>query len=211
VPTINELNELRAHPEAAYPEYDDIRAAASALGSFVGPAELPGMDRTVCRRGRDWCSRVLGFDFNGLRRISLTEARMLVIADQRGLAPAEPAWLTGRKEESTALRAAQDARRAEARARDQARYAQARAACPVTIEARPNMHGRRYGTGYGSGPLVHAAPVADAVSGRNRQHPAGRALCERPQRAKALKLSDPGDCPVTCGSCLAYMSKVRAA
>ena len=89
--------------------------------------------------------------------------------------------------------------------------ATALATCQVPVTVQPNVHGRRYGTGMGDGPLRHAVPAIDAVSGRSRRHPAGRALCETPHRARPLTLGPPAGAPATCVSCLKYTAIIRPA
>lgn len=63
--------------------------------------------------------------------------------------------------------------------------------------------------------LGHAVPRADVYSGTRkvRTHPAGRALCETPGRARPLDIGDtasPDGTPATCVNCLKWAPKVRA-
>lgn len=78
---------------SAYPEYEQVAAAAAAMPSTVNPAELAVMEEVACRRGPDWCTTVIGRPYSGLEYTPLRDARMLVVADELGLDPPPPAWL----------------------------------------------------------------------------------------------------------------------
>jgi hypothetical protein len=105
MPTFAEIDRLRANPEPAYPEYEQVAGAARARGSLVDPAELPRMEAVVAPRGTTWCTAVLGFwmPATGLRGISVVEARMLVAADELGLDPGLPARGRSRPREGRGL------------------------------------------------------------------------------------------------------------
>lgn len=212
MPTFAEIDQLRATPQPAYDQYAAVLAAARAQGRFADPAELPVINAIIARRGRDWCTAVLGFWMPpaGLGAISLTEARMLRAADELGLTPPLPApVLAARAREE--VQDQDRARRRQAERDDrQRRWSQALASCPVKVTVRLN---RRRSPRPGPA-LAHVVPDADAVSWpraktpgsrpRRRDHPAGRALCERPDRARPLLLGEPVEIPATCHRCLAY-------
>lgn len=214
MPTIADLNALRGNPQVAYPEYGEIRAEVRAMSQLVHPIELGNIGQVARRRGLDWCQSVVGFDWNGsLRDISVADARMLLVADRRGLEPPLPPWLAEWKAESAAHHARIEEAAATLARAGVARYAAAvkSMASGVHISPRPNVnsqvrHGRRVH-------LVHAAALYTLLSGTERsprRHEAGAALCETGQ-AQALQLGEPCDDPVTCVRCLDWMSKVRAA
>lgn len=211
MPTFAELDELRRSPQAAYPEYAEIREQARQKARLpADPREIPRMRQIAWEHGGDWCSSVIGYPFTGLGGISATAAEMLVIAHERGLEPPLPAWLTRWKEEAAARQQLIDERREQGRARDREKWGQALAAGQVDVEIRPNVHGRRYGASWDDGPLRHAVPSIDAVSPR-RRHPAGRALCESGTRAQPLTLGSPVDEPATCVNCIRYTALIRPA
>lgn len=208
--TIADLNALRANPQVAYDGYGELREAARRRnGGLADPREIPALERLMRERGRDWCSSVLGYPVEGgLRSISSLDADMLAVARERGLDPPLPGWLAQWKAESAETQRLRDQARDQAQQRDRDRWAAAVAACKVSVEVRPNVHGRRYRSVLG-GTLRHVVPLADAISGRSRSHQAGRALCETPTRAKPLVLGEPTDEPATCVSCIAYAAKIR--
>jgi hypothetical protein len=195
-------------PAPTYPEYAELRAAAEQASPFVDPARVWEPQHIADRRGWDWATAVLGRPFAGLRSISHTEARLLELADAADVAPALPDWLLAERAETAARAAELDRRRAEARQRDQEAWAAARDACPVPLEVRENTHARV--RGYLSEPVRHAIPLAGAVSGTRRQHPAGRALCVTDKR-RPLSLSEPVDQPATCVRCLEWAGRIRPA
>lgn len=213
MPTLAEIDRLRACPAPAYPQYHELREAARVGGPLIDPRELPRMQAAIARRGHEWCTAVLGFWMppTGLRGITVQEARMLVLADGRGLDPPEPAPVAAAR---TRDQADADARRAAAdqvHHRDRQRWRRTLAACAVPVEVRPNPRGRRAG---GRDALRHVVPLRDAESGppaRRRRHLAGRALCETPHRAKPMRLAAPTDQPATCQRCLRFAPLIEPA
>ena len=206
--SIADLNDLMTNPQVAYDGYDELRAAARRrTGGYGAPREIPLMSRVITRRGVDWCRSVLGKPFNGdLQSIPYTDAHMLLIADERNLDPAIPAWLTEWKAQSAEDQRRRNEAREAALQRDRDRWAAALAACGVEVEVRPNVNGRRYGRGaFGNEPLRHAIPLVDARSSK-RRHPAGRALCE----VRHLRtFGEPTGQPATCASCIKYTAEIR--
>ncbi|WP_326581730.1 hypothetical protein OIE69_43980 (plasmid) [Actinacidiphila glaucinigra] len=97
---------------------------------------------------------------------------------------------------------------AQRRASEANAYAAALRTCLVKVAVRENPHGRiRSGVRES---VRHAVPDMDAVSGRNRQHRADRALCEDIGRTKPLNLNDEAtDEPVTCVRCLMHVATLR--
>jgi hypothetical protein len=213
VPLYTELVEIEAHPEPAYPQYDEVRRLArTESGPFVDPRAIAGYEQLIRRRGGDWCTAVLGRPFEGLRSISCLETDMLAVADRLGLDPPLPPRILRWREEDLAHQALLDKARHARHIADHQAWQRALANCPVDVmlEVRPNVHGRRY-RGGGHDPLRHGVPVEDAVSGGSRLHRAGRALCETATRSQPLQLGEPVDGPATCVRCLDWMPRVRLA
>ncbi|MFK0279514.1 hypothetical protein ACIQVL_03435 [Streptomyces sp. NPDC090499] len=164
------------------------------------------MEDVIQRRGRDWCTAVLGRSFPGLRYVPSSDGWMLILADERGLAPALP-------ERIVKARAAEEARRKEGEARaaakleaEKRRWALITGSAPVTFTVRENT--RHTGV---QGPLRHITAAVDLLSGRSRLHKAGMGLCETPDRSNPLHLGAPlEDLPPTCKRCIAYADQVRA-
>lgn len=198
-------------PPPTYPEYGQLLAEAERIARRpVDPCSITRKEDLIRRRGSDWCLAVLGQPCNGLGYISSVEAELLVLADARNIDPPLPQWVIEAREETARRQAADNERREKLRKRDEEAWKAAREACPVQLVVRANTKSRfRYGVGRES--LRHAVPVVDAVSGRRRQHHAGRALCETVSRVKPLELGDPVDDPATCVSCLAYATRIRPA
>lgn len=218
MPTFAELDEIRRHPQPAYPEYAGLRAQAErTCPRFVDPASPARTAALIARRGVDWCTAVLGYPFPGHGRggISVLEAHLLDLADQRDLDPALPDPVLRWRAEDAVRRDARQRQIASAAAADVEAWRRASENCPVPLHVRANVRGRRTDSPYLSEPLRHAVPTIDAHSGsttRPRLHPAGRALCERADRARRLRLQeDPTDQPATCVRCLAYAPKIRPA
>jgi hypothetical protein len=210
MPTFAELEAIRNKPEPAYPEYDQLNATARQQSRFADPARIRDYEQVIREHSRDWCSAVLGYPFPGtLHGLPIVDAELLRLAHEAGLDPPLPKRIVVWKLEDAARRAELDEQRAATLQRDRDRSAAALAACQVPVEKRANTRGRRLGAGINTGPLVHVVPLADAVSGRSRRHPAARALCERPGRAKPRVLGEPTDDPATCVSCLDYAPKIR--
>jgi hypothetical protein len=213
VPLFSELAEIEAHPEPAYPEYDEVcRLARVESGPFVDPAKFRYYEYLPAQRGADWCTAVLGRPFHGIRHISCLEFDMLIVADRLELNPPLPPRILCWREEDRVYQAEAELRRQAVQDRDMRRWQAALAACPVEVmlEVRPNVHGRRY-LGGGHEALRHAVPTEDALSGRSRLHRAGRALCETVTRVQSLRLGEPVDDPATCVRCLDWMAQVRLA
>lgn len=193
--------------QPAYPEYEELRAEAEATRPrFVDPAVVRQQKDMRTRRGADWCTAVLGREDGTL---TCLDAHMLMLADQRDLNPPLPAPIIAARQERRAQEEETARRREAARDRDRAKYDAALEACDVPVTVRPNVNGRHLSGGFDDGPLRHVTPDVDAVSGRTRTHPAHRPLCERPDRAKPRVLGEPAKEHGTCGTCLAYMPKIR--
>lgn len=206
------LAALDRSPQAAYPEYDEIRR--EARGRAAGPADPRAVGRyqaVMTEHGADWCARVLGRAVHAadLGLVSCTESEQLLIAHERGLDPAEPAWLTQWKAESAETVARREQARRDARQRDLDRWAAALATCQVPVTVRPNLNGRRYRSILAEA-LRHVVPDVDARSGR-RRHAAGRGLCETARRARPLELGGPVGEPATCVACIRYAAEIKAA
>ncbi|MEV4212652.1 hypothetical protein [Micromonospora sp. NPDC049662] len=218
MPTLGELDQIRRTPQPAYPQYTALRAEAErTCPRFVDPAGLPRTAAMVGRRGSDWCTAVLGYPFPGLGRggISVLEAHLLGLADERDLNPPLPAPVLRWRAEAAEARAEKQRRIDAARDRDRQAWQTALSGCPVPLQVRANVAGRRTNSPYLADPLRHAVPTTDAHSGtvrRPRQHLAGQALCETAGRARPLNLAaQPTDQPVTCVRCLAYTPMIRLA
>ena len=211
MPAGAELNGLRGNPQAAYPEYEQIRAEARRRAARpIDPCRIPAMEAAVLGHPLAWRSAVLGYPApgGGLHGIPHADAEMLVIAHERGLDPPAPAWLSEWQAQSAAHDAARQAREDAAYQADCERSAAAIAACAVAVDVRPNTRGRRHGNGaFGFQRLRHLTPREDAVS-RLRRHPAGRALCETEGRARPLQLGKPTGEPATCHGCLTWAPQI---
>lgn len=195
----------RPEPEPAYDLYQEVRKDAERKSrGFLGPEDLKRMYEVAERRGYDWCTAVLGHSFPGVDRSSTVDGWTLIFADELRLDPPLPPRIVEQRklrQESEELRTRQARERRE---REQRRWDAALAAAGVEMTVRENT--RHTGVG---GSLRHAAPKVELVSGRSRKHPADRGLCETPDRANPLHLSDPVDAPANCHRCLDYMEKVR--
>ena len=213
--TMADLNDLREHPQVAYPQYGEIRAAARAMAMRpADPAGIPRMQQVIRDRGSDWCQSVLGWPATcSLRDMSGTDADMLMIAHERDLDPPLPGWLVQWRAESGELRARQQAAREAGLQRDRERWRLALATCgvfPAQLAVRPSVNGRRYRTVWNDGPLRHVVPAVDVRSAR-RRHRAGRPLCESVQRSKPRELGEPTGEPATCVNCIKYTAEIRPA
>lgn len=206
---MNTTEEPGAAP-ARYAQYEDVRAeACRTVPRFVGRGDLNRWEEIARRRGNDWCTAVLGKSWAGIGRSTPLDCEILAVADRLGLDPPLPAEITAAREAAAANERRAAAARERQRLQDLERWVAARDVCRVPVQVRPNVQGRRQGTGVAEGPLRHAVPIRDAVSPGGRRHSAGRALCESPRRAKPLRLADPCDEPATCLRCLAWMPKIR--
>lgn len=195
------------HPAPEYPEYKQLLAdaqdAAAADGPFIDPVKVRRCKEL--RRGWEWKVSVLGHD--GTQ--SKIDMHLLLLADERDLTPPPPQWLLDARAEGERRDEANRARRKANDDADEKAWAQVREQCQVEVAVLRNGTARpRKGQLHNLG---HAVPTVDAVSGRSRRHPAGRALCETEQRAKALDLSGGEGGAVTCVSCLNYAPKIRPA
>lgn len=204
---------LNNPPAPTYERYQElVDAARLASPPFVDPANLYVSAKAVARRGDDWVTAILGFPFDGYRRVTVTQDWMLKLADEWDLTPPLPEWIVEGRAEGARRRAEQDQRRQEQRNREQQRWAEAAAKTDVKFEVYVGSRARARGSSYEA--LCHAMPTADAYSGKRsiRVHPAGRAVCESPTRANPLDLAGraAADEPATCVRCLAWVVKVRA-
>lgn len=196
-------------PAPTYPEYQELLAeAVGAARGFLDPRSIYVKQALIARRSDNWCLAVLGRPCYGLGHISSVEAELLVLADAAGIDPPLPQWVIEGRAETARREAAEQERRAKLRQRDEEAWKAAREQCTVEVEVRQNTTARVRGRG-GRENLGHAVPLVDAMSGRSRQHRAGRALCETSNRARPLALGEPVDAPATCVRCLAYAVAVR--
>lgn len=194
-------------PEPTYPEYEELRQEARGMdGGPIGGRTIARMEEVVQRRGRDWCTAVLGRVFPGLDRVPSRDGRMLILADERGLEPALPDRIV---QEHRAEKARHQERAAVAAAKleqGNRRWALVTAATSITFTVRENT--RHSGVG---GSLRHVTADVDLVSGRSRRHKAGMGLCETPDRTNPLHLGKALNAvPPTCTRCTAYAGQVRA-
>lgn len=204
------MNPPASAPTPTYEQYEQIHAEARrSMPRFVGRGDLARWQEIAQRRGHDWCTAVLGKGWAGVSRSTPHDCEMLAVADRLDLEPPLPAQIAADRQAARKREQQSTAARERQHLKDLERWVQARGECRVPVQVLPNTQGRRYGTGMAEGPLRHAVPIHDAVSARGRQHPAGRALCESPRRAKPLHLGDPCDEPATCVRCLAWMPKIR--
>jgi hypothetical protein len=194
-------------PPPTYPEYSGLLQAARASSRFVDPARVHVPEAIASRRGCDWATAVIGRPYHGLRSVSSVEAKLIELADAAEIGPALPQWLLDERGEQQTQECARQQRKAEALARQQQVWADARAACPVPLEVRENTNSRGYGER--REPLRHAVPTEPAVSDTRRAHPAGRPLCVTSSR-RPMPLGEPVEEPATCLRCLDWTGKVRA-
>ncbi|MFE1206292.1 hypothetical protein ACFW5V_31915 [Streptomyces sp. NPDC058762] len=195
----------RPEPEPAYALYQEVRKDAESRDRGpLGPQALNRMYEVAQRRGRDWCTAVLGHSFPGIDHSTSTDGWTLIVADELRLDPPLPDRVVRQRalqKKAEELRAKQEQERQE---REQSRWEAALTAASVEVTVRENT--RHTGVG---GSLRHATPKTDVVSGRSRKHPADRALCETPGRSNPLHLSDPVNAPANCFRCLGWLGKVR--
>ena len=170
---------------AAYPEYAELREEAErTCPRFVDPRGLLKDEEMRRRRGYDWCTAVLGRAYSP-RAITTVDAHMLKIADERNLDPPLPQSILDARAEAQRREQKRTEQRQAYKERDVAAWADALEQCDVPVHVRPNTRGRRtpgHADGFNDGPLRHAVPDVDAMSGRSRRHPVGRALCETEPR-----------------------------
>ncbi|MER5608320.1 hypothetical protein AB0F93_03690 [Micromonospora tulbaghiae] len=198
-------------PPPTYPEYADLLAQARRIAARpVDPSSLPRKQELIRERGYDWCFAVLGHSCPGLRYISCVDAELLVLADAAGIDPPLPQWLLDERAETERRNEEAAAWQEKLRQRDEEAWKTALAGCPIQVEVRENTNSR-FRSGRGREALRHVVPTVDAVSGRRRRHPAGRALCETASRAKPLRLGDPTSDPATCVNCVKATPLIRAA
>lgn len=191
--------------EPAYPEYKEVRAEAERRSRGpIDPSEIQRVEDLVHRRGRDWCTAVLGHPYAGIRSTSHTDSCTLLVADERGLEPPLPPRIVEERKAREAAEAEREEQARERRAQEQRRWDLVVAAAPVELTVRENT--RHTGVG---GSLRHAVPEVELRSGRSRRHLPGRALCETPGRANPLLLGEPVSAPANCVRCLEYAAQVR--
>jgi hypothetical protein len=197
-------------PAPTYPEYAALaEAARRTVPRFVDPAQPYVSAAAVGRRGDDWCTAVLGFPFDGLRRLNAVQDQLLKLADEAGIDPPLPGWIVEARAEAAQRRTELLERRRAAAQADADTWSAALAQSAVDLEVREGSRPRvRGGT---SEYLRHAVPVRDVYSGvrTTRTHPAGRALCESEHRARPLALGATTDLPATCARCLQWTPQVR--
>lgn len=175
-----------------YPEYEELLAAAEAAyradGGFVNPAKIRDYDSLD--RSHDWFVAVLGHGGN-LSSCTTVEMHLALIADQRGINPPLPAWLT---EQRAAQKAEQDAKDAAYRERQRllnTEWDALKSALPVNVVAAYNYSGPRHEEYYQSG-ANHILLRADLTVGRLVRR-AGDALCTTPSSARHQIFVDPGE------------------
>jgi hypothetical protein len=192
-------------PEPEYSLYQEIRVdAENRSRGPLGPADLKLMYEVAERRGRDWCTAVLGRHFPGIDYVSSVDGWTLITADELQLDPPLPTRIVEARRRSQEANEAREQKSRELREKEKRRWDAALAAAGVEMTVRENT--RHTGVG---GSLRHAVPKDELVSGRSRKHLADRGLCETPDRSNPLHLGDPIDAPANCHRCLAYMEKVR--
>ncbi|MGP3950943.1 hypothetical protein [Streptomyces sp. 7N604] len=110
--------------------------------------------------------------------------------------PSETRAQASRRQEAEANRRATEEGRAQAErtraqrlTEEKKRWDELVAACPVPVTVRKNLSGgSRIRDGANVGALTHVVPETDVVSGKSRQHLAGRAL--RPSRTRPQRLGE---------------------
>lgn len=206
---------LNNPPAPVYPQYPAVVALARKLTPpFVDPANLYPERPVAERRGGDWCTAVLGRPVDLATTLTIHEQYLLIAADQLEVDPPLPEWIVeGRRLSAERQRQRDEARQAMIQ-RDRDRWTQALATAAVEVDVHLGSRARAWTTDGGS--IGHVVPRADVVSGKRRlrTHPAGRALCETPGRARPLAIGDtpePVTTPATCVNCLKWLPQVRAA
>lgn len=188
--------------EAEYPEYDQVRIEAERRSRGpLDPQKLQEMEEVASRRGRDWCTAVIGRNFGGIAYTPCADAFMLLVADERDLEPPVPKRIAAARQEFEEQRAQDRARRAGQREQERQRWELALATCPVEVAVRANLNRA------GSRGLLHATTKVPVRSDRG-VHPAGRALCEHKRSPRRLGEPIP-DGVATCRSCVTYVAKIR--
>jgi hypothetical protein len=201
------LPQPHPEPEPTYPEYEDLlRTALQNVRGPIGGRTVAQMEDVVQRRGRDWCTAVLGRPFPGLSYVPTSDGWLLLLADERGLDPALPERIVRERQAEDAQRQERAGAAAVKLEQEKRRWALIAAATSITFAVRENA--RHTGVG---GSLRHVTAAVDLLSGRSRRHKAGAALCEMPGRTNPLHLGSPlENLPPTCGRCIAYAGQVRA-
>ncbi|MDV6291316.1 hypothetical protein R2F25_38545 [Streptomyces sp. UP1A-1] len=158
----------RPEPEPEYDLYQEVRRDAEGRNRGpLGPEDLKRMQEVAARRGRDWCTAVLGHAFPGIERSTSLDGWTLIVADELRLDPPLPDRVVRQralKKEAEERRAKQEQERRE---QEQRGWDAALAAAGIEVTVRENT--RHTGMG---GSLRHATPKTDVVSGRSRRHPA---------------------------------------
>ncbi|WP_371605058.1 hypothetical protein OG345_41670 (plasmid) [Streptomyces sp. NBC_01220] len=188
--------------EAEYPEYDQVRSEAEHRSRGpIDPQKLREMEEVAARRGRDWCTAVIGRNFGGIAYTPSADAFMLLVADEMGLEPPIPKRIAEARQRFEEQRAQDRARRSVQRQLERDRWELALSACPVEVSVRANLNRA------GARGLLHATTAVPVRSDRG-VHPAGRALCEHKRTPRRLGEPIP-DGVATCRSCITYVAKVR--
>lgn len=148
-------------PEPAYAEYDDVRAEAHRRGTgFVTMRDINAMQGVVRSRGVDWCTTVPGGNFPGIAYVPRIGAWMLVIADERGLAPPLPKRVVDARRKADEHRTHIERKRIEADQRGRREWVLLVSPCPIQVVVHTNLkHG-------GHGELLHTVPVEPVRSKR---------------------------------------------
>ncbi|MFF9901273.1 hypothetical protein [Streptomyces longispororuber] len=193
-------------PVPTYPEYEELRQEARRRdGGPISARAIARMEDVVQRRGGDWCTAVLGRPFPGLRHVPSREGWMLVLADERGLAPELPERIAAARHAAEARHQEQEAQRRANLEAQQRRWSLITEAAPVAFSVRENT--RHTGV---KGSLGHVTAAVDLLSGRSRLHKAGRGLCEMLGRSNPLHLGEPlENRPPNCQRCITYAGLVR--
>ncbi|MFF4057691.1 hypothetical protein ACFYZ0_18280 [Streptomyces sp. NPDC001708] len=193
-------------PEPEYELYQELRHNAELRSRPpLGPDDLRRMTEVSARRGRDWCTAVLGRGFPGIDRVSSVDGWMLVAADELNLDPPLPRRIVEEREAVEQRRKAEATLAAVKLETEKRQWGLLVGSAPVTLTVHENTRHT-----VPNGVTRHAVPPADVVSGKARRHPAGRGLCEMPGRADPLHMGDAVDLPPNCVRCLDYAAKIRA-
>lgn len=194
-------------PEPEYELYEELRKEAELRSRPpMGPTDLQRMYDVAARRGRDWCTAVLGRSFPGIDRVSSVDGWMLVAADELNLDPPLPRRIVEEREAAERQRQTREALATVELEMAKRRWNLIAGGAPVVLTVHENT--RHTGP---NGAKRHAVPPVDVVSGKARKHKAGAGLCETPDRSNPLHLGDAVNLPPNCVRCLEYAAKIRAA
>lgn len=179
------MNLGRPAPPPTYPEWPDLLDEASARARRpVDPAGIYKLEETIDRRGNDWCTAVLGYAYPGLRYISHTHAEVLRVADERGIEPPLPRYITEGRERERLRREAVAKMAADRQNARNAEWTALAGALPVPAVVLHNYESHRHYDGYVQG-VDHIVLLEDLRVGRLARA-RGEALCETPSNAKNL-------------------------